>query len=1247
MRTRRILLGSVVALALLVVAVLLAAHFASRSESVLRWVVAQAAQRLPGTLTITGLRGAFDRPIHIESLDYQSDTLRLHARGIDLDWSALELVIDRALRIDRLSVAELDLQFPARGPRRALPADLRPPFPVRAKSVEIGRLRLHAGPTPVQLSAIAFSLDASDAVHALQLTRLQSPWGRAAGRLRMSTAQPFALQGDLHWEAATPAQWPVRTRIDLDGTLEQLRFEGRLSVRDAGLPVQGLIAPFAPAPLVRASAQASAFDLSQWFPQLPATSIDARISAGGAPLRGTLELTNARPGTLDVQRLPLDRLAAALALEGRALVLNDLRADLAGAGGAHGRVTLDADGIDAHLQLLDVNLRGLHRALRPTALRGTLAVRRHGTRDEFDLDVRERGMRLSGRATLADGLLDVHQALLQAGPGSVQAQGRLALGGERAFSLSARLARLDPAQLGAFASARIDGDAQIEGRLAPQWLARTRFTLRDSLWRGHRLSGGGRAELSPQRAREVDARLALGRNVLHAQGAFGATGDRLRFSLQAPALGALGRGWDGSAHAQGTLGGSLAQPTLEASANARELQLPGGQRAAALTLEVDVSGGADPRMRMRASARRLQAAGSAVESLELGVDGQRSAHAITLHARDAALDLHASATGGLAPEWQRWVGRVETLENRAGVAFRLERPAALSASRSALALGPAELTWSGGRIALQDTVYTKEHLRSSGTAAGLPLRRLLTLAGVDLAWENTIALGARWQIEAGAQVDGRIEIFRESGDLVALTEEERLPMGLQQLALQASIVRNRVEATGTVTSSAAGTLSARGETVLSRRGGLWGVAGSAPAILEAEAKLDSVRALAAAFSHDVAVNARVQARLSARGTIADPRFQGVLSAQAIEVEHVATGVFLREGTLQAQFTPEAVRLERLRIRAGDGEFIGSGSYRLARQRLALEWSARQLAAVQMPDLLLVVSGSGKASAENGRIALTGSLRTDKGRVALRESTGAVLGEDVVVEGRESRPTMTGRVLRSKLDLRVDLGQDFRVSGRGLQASLGGQLHLYSAQDAPLRADGEIRVRSGTYEAYGRTLKIEDGTLLFAGAPDNPGLDILALRSNQQVQAGVRVTGTARRPVVQLVSIPDVPDLEKLAWLTLGRPLDPTSRADNAALQNYAAALAATLGTGNFQAQVAKAVGLDEIAVLPGTDPASEGGVVQIGKRIGERIYVVFEQRLSTAHNVLRVNYQLARDWSLRLESGETDAVDLFYTLSFD
>ena len=66
----------------------------------------------------------------------------------------------------------------------------------------------------------------------------------------------------------------------------------------------------------------------------------------------------------------------------------------------------------------------------------------------------------------------------------------------------------------------------------------------------------------------------------------------------------------------------------------------------------------------------------------------------------------------------------------------------------------------------------------------------------------------------------------------------------------------------------------------------------------------------------------------------------------------------------------------------------------------------------------------------------------------------------------------------------------------------------SAPNLPLRAVGNVRVTQGsTYTAFGRKLNIENGFFTFNGPVANPGINILAMRRNQQVEAGVQVTGT--------------------------------------------------------------------------------------------------------------------------------------------
>src|SRR5690349_11956399 len=174
----------------------------------------------------------------------------------------------------------------------------------------------------------------------------------------------------------------------------------------------------------------------------------------------------------------------------------------------------------------------------------------------------------------------------------------------------------------------------------------------------------------------------------------------------------------------------------------------------------------------------------------------------------------------------------------------------------------------------------------------------------------------------------------------------------------------------------------------------------------------------------------------------------------------------------------------------------------------IDWNADHLAAVQRPDLLLVLTGQGGLAYQAEHATLTGQLRVDRGHVELHAHDAPALGDDVVVAGRKAENTKT-RVLSSTIDLTVDLGPGFTVAGQGLDARVAGKLRLASPGHAPITAHGDISVVRGTYQAYGRKLDIEKGTLYFAGPLDNPGLQIRAMRKNQQVEAGVEITGTAK------------------------------------------------------------------------------------------------------------------------------------------
>jgi len=211
------------------------------------------------------------------------------------------------------------------------------------------------------------------------------------------------------------------------------------------------------------------------------------------------------------------------------------------------------------------------------------------------------------------------------------------------------------------------------------------------------------------------------------------------------------------------------------------------------------------------------------------------------------------------------------------------------------------------------------------------------------------------------------------------------------------------------------------------------------------------------------------------------------------------------------------------------------------------------------------------------------------------------------------------------------------------------VHVKTTPSGTLGANGRIRAVAGTYYVFGQRLDIDRGQLIFDGPASNPALDIVAVRRNLAVEAGVEVTGTVRQPRVRLVSNPPVPDGEKLSWLLTGQGLDRAGRAD---LSLLSAASASLLGQGRkpITQQLANTIGLDDISVretAAGVTGGTSGQVVAFGKRISDRLSLVYEQGLTVATNALRIEYTLSRSWTLRAEAGVVSSFGIFFRRTYD
>jgi translocation and assembly module TamB len=276
------------------------------------------------------------------------------------------------------------------------------------------------------------------------------------------------------------------------------------------------------------------------------------------------------------------------------------------------------------------------------------------------------------------------------------------------------------------------------------------------------------------------------------------------------------------------------------------------------------------------------------------------------------------------------------------------------------------------------------------------------------------------------------------------------------------------------------------------------------------------------------------------------------------------------------------------------------------------------------------------------LSATGDLRVPTARIEyLRKLAAVPASPDVVVVGREREPERAPRIA-VEARVRLVLGEQVRLKAMGFEGRVRGSILLDDRPGRPPSGTGEIVVDEGTYEAYGAELTIERGRLRFAGPLDNPGLDLKAFRkADDGTIAGVIVQGSLRKPDVQVYSEPPMSQSDALAYVILGHPLDQATPAEGSLVSRVATSAGIT-GANLLGKQAARQFGLETMRIE--SEQGLEEASLVVGKYLSPRIYLEYGIGLLDQASQLRVNYILNKRWSLRAETGEANAGDVFYTI---
>jgi len=212
--------------------------------------------------------------------------------------------------------------------------------------------------------------------------------------------------------------------------------------------------------------------------------------------------------------------------------------------------------------------------------------------------------------------------------------------------------------------------------------------------------------------------------------------------------------------------------------------------------------------------------------------------------------------------------------------------------------------------------------------------------------------------------------------------------------------------------------------------------------------------------------------------------------------------------------------------------------------------------------------------------------------AAAERVAQLEKKEKAAAGTKGRPAL----FNGTLDMTVSAPNRIFLRGRGVDAELGGTLHVTGTTNEP-RPNGGFEMRRGKLAALGKTLTFTKGKLAFSG-DFVPELDFNAELKATSVTAQIAVTGPASLPVFTFSSSPELPQDEILSRVLFDKSSGSLSGFQALQLAQAAAQFSSG-GDGAFE-KLRKSLGVDSLDV--GTN--SKGGPsVGMSRAISDRVSV--------------------------------------------
>ena len=596
--------------------------------------------------------------------------------------------------------------------------------------------------------------------------------------------------------------------------------------------------------------------------------------------------------------------------------------------------------------------------------------------------------------------------------------------------------------------------------------------------------------------------------------------------------------------------------------------------------------------------------GQTISAVTFSAKGQAAKSAVTLSAHAAGFDFDAA--GALMPGAVTHFDLASFSARRGTKKIALAGPADLALIDGGVAIRHLALGIAGGRLAIDG---------HAGRTLDLTIdARAIPLAAADIAVPG---LGLGGTLEANARLSGpaTAPIGPYHVTIKHLVAPQTKSAGVPAIDVAASgrLEGRRASLDAKVSAGRAGTVTATGSLPLDPAGAI---------DLAVRGKLDAAVANATLgpSGRTVTGSLVVDARLA--GTSKAPRVSGGATMSGGTFRDALLGVRLDAIDARLAANGDRVSVERMSATTPNGGSLSaSGEVKVDPAagfpgKVTLRGHRAQLVASSLmtatADLAIDVSGAltrsprigGRVEVSRVDVAIPDRLPTTLKPIdgIVHVNAPAQVTERLALLGKKAGASKGSKgraaLFEAMLDVTVAAPSHIFVRGRGVNAELGGDLHVTGTTDKPVPI-GAFDLRHGEISALGKVLTFSKGNLTFTGDL-MPELDFAAEIQSNDITAQIAVTGPAAAPVFAFTSIPSLPQDEILSRVLFQKPSGSLSGFQALQLAQAAAQFSGGGGDDAFET-MRKSLGLGSADV--GDDSNSGGPLGSLSRAIGDRVNI--------------------------------------------